>query len=159
MSSGISYLNRRHAGWPGRSISSNTFAKTGLFDRHEIVTFRGTGIARGSGVIQTVLKIKVSPNRMNDLVQALKSLTVSARAEHGLIGCTLYQEVGDETALRFIEDWQTEDDLENQIRSNRYTQLLALMETAAELPSLEFRTVAQTRGLDYLQAVRSGAKT
>jgi quinol monooxygenase YgiN len=95
---------------------------------------------------------------MHDLVQALKSLMVSAQAEHGLLGCNLYQEVGDETTLRYVEDWQTREDLECQIRSTRYTQLLALMETASELPSLEFRTVSQTRGLDYLQAVRGGAK-
>ncbi len=109
-------------------------------------------------MIQTVLKIKVSPQRLPDLTQALKSLMVSAQAEHGLVSCKLYQEVGNETTLRYVEDWQTAEDLEFQIRSNRYTQLLALMETASELPSLEFRTVSRTQGLDFLQAVRSIAK-
>jgi len=110
-------------------------------------------------VIQTVLKIKASPHRLQDLIQALKSLMVSAQAEHGLMGCRLYQPVGNETTLCYTEDWLTTDDLEYQIRSNRYTQLLALMETATEPPSLEFRTVSHIQGLDYLQAVRSGAKT
>lgn len=82
---------------------------------------------------------------------------VSAQAGHGLLGCKLYQEVGNETALRYVEDWQTTHDLECQIRSNRYSQLLALMETAVEQPTIEFRTVVQTQGLEYLQDVRNGA--
>lgn len=108
-------------------------------------------------MIQTILNIKTSPNRTGDLVRAFRSLMVSAQAEHGLIDCKLYQEVGDETSLRFVEDWRTEEDLESQIRSNRYTRLLSLMETSTELPSLEFRTVTRTQGLEFLEAVRSGS--
>ena len=96
---------------------------------------------------------------MHDLIQALKSLMVSAQAEHGLMGCKLYQQVGNDSALCYVEDWLTLDDLEHQIRSNRYTQLLALMEMAIELPSLEFRTVSHIQGLDFLQDVRSSATT
>jgi len=83
---------------------------------------------------------------------------VSAGAERGLMSCTLYQQVGNETSLCYVEDWQTAKDLESQIRSNHYTRLLELMETAVELPSMEFHTVSQTQGLDYLQAVRCGVR-
>jgi quinol monooxygenase YgiN len=110
-------------------------------------------------VIQTVLKIKVPQLRMEELVRALKSLMVSARAERGLVGCNLYQRVENQTEFCYVEDWQTADDAESQMRSNRYTRLLALMETAAESPSLEFHTVSRTQGLDYLQEVRNGLKS
>jgi quinol monooxygenase YgiN len=108
-------------------------------------------------VIQATLKIKAQPSRLYDLVRALKSLMVSAQAEHGLMSCKLYQQVGIETSLCFVEDWQTTEDLERQICSDRYSQLLALMETAVELPSLVFHTVSQTQGLDYLKSVRNRA--
>lgn len=100
-----------------------------------------------------------SQHQLNALIQALKALMVSARAERGMLDCKLYQLVGEETAVCFVEHWHATDDLEYQMRSNRYTQLLALMETAVEKPSMEFYTVSRTQGLDYLQAVRSGGKT
>jgi quinol monooxygenase YgiN len=109
-------------------------------------------------VIQTILQIKACPNRVDDLLKALKSLMVSAQAEHGLVSCRLYQEVESEAVFHYVEDWQTEEDLEYQIRSNRYTQVLALMETATESPSLEFRTVSRTQGLEFLQVVRDGGR-
>lgn len=106
-----------------------------------------------------VITIKVSsPYQLNTLIQALKALEVSARAERGILDCKLYQLVGEEPAVCFVEHWQATDDLEYQMRSNRYTQLLALMETAVEEPSMEFHTVSRTQGLDYLQAVRSKVK-
>ena len=80
-------------------------------------------------MIQAVITIKVSSqHQLNSLIQALKALMVSARAERGLLDCKLYQLVGEETAVCFVEHWQGTDDLENQMRSDRYTQLLALME-------------------------------
>jgi len=106
-----------------------------------------------------VITIKVSSQyQLNTLIQALKALAVSARAERGMLDCKLYQSVGEETSVCFVEHWQATDDLEYQMRSNRYTQLLALMETAVEEPSMEFHTVSRTQGLDYLQAVRSVGK-
>lgn len=106
-----------------------------------------------------VLKIRVSSHyQVDTLTQALKALMVSARAEPGMLDCKLYQLAGKETSLCFVEHWQTADDLECQMRSNRYTQLLALMETAVEEPSIEFHTVSRTQGLDYLKAIRSGER-
>ena len=95
---------------------------------------------------------------MAELVQALKSLMVSARAGSGLMYSRLYQQVGDDTSLCYVEKWQTKEDFESQVRSIRYTQLLALMEMAVEHPSLEFHTVSQIQGLDYLEAIRSKMK-
>jgi quinol monooxygenase YgiN len=109
-------------------------------------------------VIQTVLKIKVSQYQLKMLTEALKSLMISAQAERGMLECKLYQQVGNETALCYVEDWQSAVDLEQQINSKRYSQLLALMEAAVEKPSLEFHTVSETQGLDYLQAVRNGVR-
>ena len=107
-----------------------------------------------------VMTIKVSSRyQLDTLVQALKVLAVSAQAERGMLACKLYQPAGDESAVCFVEQWQAKDDLESQMRSNRYTQLLALMETAVEEPSMEFYTVSQMQGLDYLQAIRNGKKT
>ena len=60
----------------------------------------------------------------------------------------------------YVEEWQDAGDLERELRSDRFSQLLALMETSAQPPALEFRVVTETRGLEYVAAVRetTGAK-
>jgi quinol monooxygenase YgiN len=98
--------------------------------------------------------MKSSPERTGELIQALRSLMRPARAEKGFISCRLYLEADDANTIRYEERWDAREDLEEQVRSPRYTRLLALMESASEQPSLEFHFVSETRGLDYVASVR-----
>ena len=93
------------------------------------------------------------------VAQALKSLMVSARAEReSLRAASFTGRAGMNRRFVTLKTGErTSIDLECQVRFNRYAQLLALMETASESPSLEFRTVSQTLGLEYLQTIRNGA--
>ena len=89
------------------------------------------------------------------MVQALRMLLRAVRAEKGFIAGRLCLEVDDANTILYEERWQTRKDFEDQLRSSRYTRLLALMESAAEQPSLEFHFVSETRGLEYVAAIRS----
>ena len=91
---------------------------------------------------------------MAELVQALRAVMRSARAEKGFIACHIYQEAGDANSICYEEHWEARKDLEEQVRSSRYTRLLTLMESAVEQPSLEFHFVSETRGLEYVAEVR-----
>ncbi|MCX6928688.1 MAG: antibiotic biosynthesis monooxygenase, partial [Verrucomicrobia bacterium] len=78
----------------------------------------------------------------------------AARAEKGFISGRLCFEADDPDTVLYKERWQTREDFEDQLRSSRYTRLLALMESASEQPSLEFHFVSETQGLEYVAAVR-----
>ncbi len=78
-----------------------------------------------------------------------------ARAEKGFITCRLYFEADNANTVCYEERWEKSGDLEEQVRSPRYTRLLALMEFASEQPSLEFHFVSETLGLEYIAAMRS----
>lgn len=78
----------------------------------------------------------------------------TARAEKGFLNCRLFVDVDDKDMVRYEERWQTRQDFEDQMRSARFTRLLALMESASERPTLEFHVVSETRSLDYVAAVR-----
>lgn len=119
-----------------------------------MVTWIGTGLAYRKSVILAVLRIKSAPHRAADLVQALRALMRSARAEKGFIACNLYIDADNANSICYEERWGTAKDLEEQLRSSRCTRLLTVMESAAEQPSLEFDFVSEVRGLEYVAAVR-----
>jgi quinol monooxygenase YgiN len=64
-------------------------------------------------------------------------------------------DVDDANAIHYEERWRSPQDIETQVRSPRYTHLLALMESASEQPSLEFHFVSETRGLEYVASARN----
>lgn len=107
-------------------------------------------------LFQTLLRMRSPQLETADLLKALRSLMRSARAEKGFVLCRLCLDADDANTISYEERWQTRADFEAQLRSDRYTRLLTLMESAAEAPSLEFNCISESRGLDYIEAVRAG---
>jgi hypothetical protein len=98
--------------------------------------------------------MKSSPLQIAEIIQGLRMLTRAARAEKGFVTSWLCLEAGDSSMIRYEERWQTRADFETQLGSARYTRFLALMESASEKPSVEFHFVSETRGLEYVAAIR-----
>jgi quinol monooxygenase YgiN len=107
-------------------------------------------------MILTTLSVVVLPARRQEIVEVFSSLMGPVRAEPGCRLCELYQQVDDGNVLRYVEEWETPEQLERHMRSARYERLLAIMEASAVRPVLRYDYVTGTRGLDYLEAVRLG---
>ncbi len=105
-------------------------------------------------VVLSNLRLKTSAAHRAEVIQALRALMRSARAEKGFIAGRLSCDLDDAETVNYEERWLAVRDLEDQINSPRFTRLLALMETASEKPTLEFHFVSESRGLDYVAAVR-----
>ncbi|HEV7732599.1 MAG TPA: hypothetical protein VGR62_10580, partial [Candidatus Binatia bacterium] len=75
----------------------------------------------------------------------------------GCIGGGVFVEVGTPANVLLIEMWQEAAQLETHVRSPWYHRLLAIMETAAERPTLRFSFVTETRGLEWVEQVRLGS--
>jgi hypothetical protein len=59
-----------------------------------------------------------------------------------------------DSTVRYAEEWATEADIRRRVRSESFTSLLAVVESAQE-PQVQFDFVTATRGLDFIAEVRS----
>jgi quinol monooxygenase YgiN len=112
-------------------------------------------LAYGYDMVQMVLRMVARRNRTTEMVRALRSLMLPLQAAPGFISCRLYVEADSPDSLCYVEEWRTEEDVDQQIRSDHCTRLLALMEEAVEQPDFQLHWVADVKGLEYLEAVRS----
>ena len=96
-----------------------------------------------------------SPSGAQDLLDALRSLAVSTRLEPGCVTCSAWT---DPTAVRYIEEWSTEADMRQRIRSPGFTSVLSIVEAAADA-RVQFDFITKTRGLDYVTEVRNSGWT
>jgi quinol monooxygenase YgiN len=110
-----------------------------------------------ANMVVAIVNIKASSDKYGDLRKALFSLSGPTEAEAGCKGCRLYQDVSDACALRMETRWTTHADLLRHIRSDRYKRLLLLMELGSEQPTIEFYTVSELRGLDFIRKAREGS--
>jgi quinol monooxygenase YgiN len=109
-----------------------------------------------SSAIRMRLRWVVPPHELVPVSAALNTLMVAARSQHGWLVCHLMTEVGPRVEFEYVEEWNEEEDLILQVRSQRFARFAELMERATELPQVEFTVPGGTRGLDYAEEVRRG---
>lgn len=89
------------------------------------------------------------------ITMALHSLAGETRATRGCIGCSVSTDIGNRGTVRYTEEWLTEEDLRQHVRSDIFGHLVTLMDGATEPPRIEFKLVHETRGLDFVAEVRA----
>ena len=63
--------------------------------------------------------------------------------------------MGRQAVICYTEEWKTEDDLKRQLRSDRFSVLVELMEHSSEVPTIEFALTDSTRGIEYAEEIRN----
>ncbi len=107
-------------------------------------------------MIELRLCLRAFPQRTRSLAAALRSLGRQARLERGCLEAHLFTESQNPRSLCYIEVWDTEKNLCSMLRSERFTRLAELMETATKPPSLDFRIISEIRGLEFAWQARCG---
>ena len=102
----------------------------------------------------TVALHSPSTRGAQELLDTLRFLEVGTRLDPGCLGCSAWTDP--DGSVHYIEEWATEADMRQRVRSDRFTSLLAVMEAASD-PHVQFDFVTSTRGLDYVVQVRSDA--
>ena len=107
-------------------------------------------------MIRMSLRLPTDTHQTQAITEALRSLMRPARSEASCIRCELLADTQSPEVLLYIEEWIVTSDRERQISSPRFGVLLLLMEEACGRPELKFALVGETRGLEYVEAVREG---
>jgi quinol monooxygenase YgiN len=106
-------------------------------------------------VVRLTLTLTAVPGESWRLIEALRSLMVPTRREHGCVSCQLQlsSESNDPSRIRYTEDWSSEEALREQVRSDRFPRLLAVLDQASEPPEIRFDLASGVRGLDFVAEV------
>ena len=88
------------------------------------------------------------------ITMALHSLSADTRTARGCTGSSVSTALTHGVFVRYVEDWQTEDDLRVHLRSVTFRRLIALIDNAIEPPRIEFTLPGGPRGLDYVAEVQ-----
>ena len=84
----------------------------------------------------------------------MRFLASPVHSEPDCLECRVWIEDDDESTVRYVEEWTTEEAMRRRVRSEPFTRLLEVMESAPEAPCVQFDFITETRGLDYVAEVR-----
>jgi len=104
-------------------------------------------------MILALVKISPDPVKRQELIHILLTVKGPALATSGCRSCSVYEEY-DETAIVYLELWDTEAELRQHIRSPLYSRLLEAMELSINAPEINYYTVTKAGGIDLIGEVR-----
>jgi quinol monooxygenase YgiN len=105
-------------------------------------------------VVRLAVALAAPASGTNQVVHALRLLASPTRIEPGCLGCRVWTEDPEQSIVRYEEEWATEDAMRRRVRSERFTRLLEVLESASAPPFVQFDFVTKRRGLDYVAEVR-----
>jgi len=105
-------------------------------------------------MVQLTIRLTVKTGQADSTVRALRSTMRGALLNGSCTNAHIAADVNDADTFWYSEEWQDVRELESQMRSERFSHLLSLVETGVQPPLLEFRVVETARGLEYIAAVR-----
>jgi len=100
-----------------------------------------------------MVKISPEPAKRQELIDILLTVKGPALATSGCRSCSVYEEY-DETAIVYLELWDTEAEMKQHIRSPLYSRLLEAMELSVSSPEINYYTIAKTAGISLIGEVR-----
>ena len=70
------------------------------------------------------------------------------------MGCHISKDVEDDNVLVYEESWRSQEDLARHLRSEKYLNILMVMEMALKHPEVSFNTVSTSSGLETIEKAR-----
>lgn len=106
-------------------------------------------------MIQASLRIVAPEKKREEILGVLSCLKGPAEATRGCRACRILQDAEDKNVLTYLVTWETQADLEEHLRSERFRRLLPYIEMSREPPEAAFSTIGQVRGIEFMVAVLS----
>lgn len=107
------------------------------------------------GMVRSTVRMLIPLKKKSEALEILGSMTEQIQFEPGCISCRLYRDVQEERALMLEEIWESENDLQRHLQSDKYRNVLLVVEMAAEPPDIRFDTIVQSSGVETIEKARN----
>jgi quinol monooxygenase YgiN len=97
-------------------------------------------------LITATLRITVSKSKNADVMRLLRSLIGPTRVETGCLTCRLYQDVNSPNTLTWVEQWNSQEDLNKHLKSAQYNRILAALDMSDVEPEIHLARGLGTTG-------------
>ena len=93
-------------------------------------------------MVLVIIRMKVLAEKRKELSQTIVSLIDSLRTEMGCRRCDFYRSMEDENELCILEEWDTRENLNSHLKSERFRVLRGAMNLLQEPYEMMAHTVA-----------------
>ena len=108
-------------------------------------------------VILTKLRLFPAPAQRCQILAALRSVQGPTLAEPSCSAAQVYEEDGPGAAILYVEEWESESEFREHVRSESYRRILAAVDLSESAPEVRFYHVSNVEGLELVQQIRDSS--
>jgi len=112
------------------------------------------GHALTQDMIISFLKLKPIPEKHQAVLDILGYVKERLQMKRGCLESSIFQECDSDPMILYLEAWQSKMDMDRHIESDVYLRLLNAMDLCREEPAISFHEVSETKGMDWIAALR-----
>jgi quinol monooxygenase YgiN len=105
-------------------------------------------------VIIVRITMKALMEKRTEMMQTLLSMIEPAGKEKGCLSYDVFCDLEDNQVFSLIEEWETREDLDRHIRSERFSALLGTKSLLAKPLEINIHTVSHSQGVEVVNALR-----
>ncbi len=105
-------------------------------------------------MIQATIRMIIPSKKRDEALRILRSMVEQWRDETGCLSCNIYGDLQEKDVLMLEEVWRSEEDLVLHLRSNKYRNLLLVLEMALKQPEIKFNTISSSKGIETIEKAR-----
>jgi quinol monooxygenase YgiN len=106
-------------------------------------------------VIIVRITMNVLIEKRTEVMQTLLSMIEPTENGKGCLSCHVFRDIEDNNVFSLIEEWETREDLDDHIKSGRFSALLGTKSLLCEPQQIEIHTVSQSEGMEAIHATRN----
>ena len=103
-------------------------------------------------VVRIIMKVR--PEKHKEVMQTLLSMIEPLGKESGYLSYGIFCDIEDKNIFNLISEWETREDLDNHIKSYRFSVLLGTKSLLCEPPKIVIHTVSHSEGMEAVHAAR-----
>ncbi len=89
------------------------------------------------------ITVKVINGKGEEFLQTIRLLQERLKTEEGFSKCTVYQDVPDENAFNLMEEWKTQDYLENHLKADSFRVLIGALKVLSAESEVRYHLTSQ----------------
>jgi quinol monooxygenase YgiN len=106
-------------------------------------------------MIQASFRIVAPEDKRQEILDVLLCLKGPTEVAGGCRACRILQDAEDDHVLTYLVRWDTQKEIEDHLRSERFRRLLPYIEMSLEPPEVDFSTIDKIQGIEFLIGVLS----
>jgi quinol monooxygenase YgiN len=100
------------------------------------------------------IAMNVLPEKQKEVMQTFLSMIEPTGKEKGCLSHDVFCDIEGKTVFNLIEEWETREDLDRHIRSERFSVLLGTKSLLAKPLEMKIHTVSHSEGMEVVNALR-----